>query len=516
MSITRVCIFCWVFICNSSIAQDRILRGHVLDENSNRHIKGATVYIVGGDKEDATTESGQYELDLNIGNGRLYKDYIKLYVSHKSYGSHIITVAPIPSDWSYDIKINRNNLIAITGSVKDKDTNDPVKDIKVRLLSQEVEGLLNGPLIGISDDNGNFHFLIDKSVIGNNRYVKIQFSDPETRCYKFKEDTVDVRSDIKVTLQNTCKKIEPRTPKDYEVKFSGGTYLMGDRFGRKNNNPARLGEKPVHKVTIDSFYIAKYEVSNREFLSFLNSINDKVTIRKGEIVEYNGVDILDIKCSKCDVDVSRILFNGDEFYIPAGLENHPVILISWYGAVHYCNWLSINKNLTPAYLIDGKRVHCDFESNGYRLPTEAEWEFAARSGGRDIQFSWGNEFNPEANIAGEELYRSIGSSKKISYWKKYDDSYLTTAPVNKFEQGDFGICNITGNVWEWCWDWFDDSYYDQINNSNNPRGAKEGKFRSIRGASWRSGLGTQRVSKRFFAKPNRFSSSVGFRMVRTI
>ena len=193
---------------------------------------------------------------------------------------------------------------------------------------------------------------------------------------------------------------------------------------------------------------------------------------------------------------------------PANI-NHPVIHVSWNDAIAYCNWLSDHRGFQKVYTISGAKVSANWKANGYRLPTEAEWEYAARSKGKDYKYAWGNG-EPHGNIGDEK-----GKEKYPDWiiWENYNDGYETTAPVGSFKQGDLGITDMTGNVYEWCWDWYASAYYN-ISPNNNPTGPETGSYRVIRGGSGGCRPVFLRCTYRSKNSPANRSDIIGFRLAR--
>jgi formylglycine-generating enzyme required for sulfatase activity len=170
-------------------------------------------------------------------------------------------------------------------------------------------------------------------------------------------------------------------------------------------------------------------------------------------------------------------------------DNHPVVCISWNDAQAFKEWLSRSS---------GK---------SYRLPTEAEWEYAARSGGKSYKYSWGNGA-PSGNIADKSLKRRFSD---LAIWDGYDDGYVYTAPVGRFQANNLGLYDMTGNVWEWCQDWYGEKYYSE-SPKDNPQGPNSGTYRVLRGGSWCYFPRLVRAAYRFWGGPGSRDFTSGFRL----
>jgi formylglycine-generating enzyme required for sulfatase activity len=218
----------------------------------------------------------------------------------------------------------------------------------------------------------------------------------------------------------------------------------------------------------------------------------------------------------CDTDeassYSRIHFDGDQFIVPDPEKtHHPVVQLSWYGAVAYCNWLSAGENLDPAY--DLETWACDWDASGYRLPTEAEYEYAERGGEHDpyLSYPWGNEI--DGSMAN---YRESGDPFESEPWPK-------TSPVGYFDgnqspPGDdmangYGLYDIAGNVRELCHDWWDEDYYASLPYVN-PRGPESGTHRVARGGGWLDWAHELRTAYRDRYLPDWRGPYLGFRVAR--
>ena len=229
-------------------------------------------------------------------------------------------------------------------------------------------------------------------------------------------------------LFSACDIFKPKLEEHVEmILVKGGTFRMGDVWGDGHSR-----ELPVHDITLSSFYIGKYEVTQKLY--------------------------------------REIMGNNPSYFIGDSL---PVEHVSWYDAVAFCNALSDTTGLEAVYTIDSLSVTADFTKNGYRLPTEAEWEYAARSRGRDDRKYSGT--NTESELGNYAWYydnsHNLGSSHP-----NYGTNDVGTKLAN-----DLGIYDMSGNVWEWCWDWY--GAYSS-SSQTNPTGPSTGISRLRRGGSW--------------------------------
>ncbi len=228
------------------------------------------------------------------------------------------------------------------------------------------------------------------------------------------------------------------------VWTGGGTFQMGS-----NSND---DEKPVHTVTVSNFALSQTEITNSQYCKFLN--------QRGNQSE-GGVTWLDITSDYCQIEK-----RGGTYYPKSGMESHPVTMVSWYGAKAYCQWA------------------------GGRLPTEAEWEFAAKA-------------NSSYKYSGSN---NIGS---IAWYR--DNSGGTTHSVGQKQANAFGLYDMSGNVWEWCSDWYASDYYKN-SPTNNPKGASSGSIRVVRGGSWYVNAVYCRVAGRGGDDSDDRNDDLGFRL----
>lgn len=284
-----------------------------------------------------------------------------------------------------------------------------------------------------------------------------------------------------------------------------GSFMMGDT---KALSPEGSPLRPVHRVTFTySFYIKKGEVTNRDFIEFLN---DTPVSPTGFL---NGHKLIDIGGLYCEIE-----YTGTEFRAISHLKlGYPVHSISWWGAIEFCNWLSRKAGLSEAYdVTDGQFLTSEGLPTknitiveGYRLPTEAEWEYSARGAENDYLTITDYLF------AGSDTLDEVG-------WY-LDNSFNATLPIasgkgtqicNQKDTNEIGLYDMSGNIAEWCHDWYLATYYS-ISPGSNPIGYHTGTSRSARGGSWNMPAASAIVFYRLMYTPNSFLPYVGFRFALT-
>jgi formylglycine-generating enzyme required for sulfatase activity len=195
--------------------------------------------------------------------------------------------------------------------------------------------------------------------------------------------------------------------------------------------------------------------------------------------------------------------------------------VNWWDVIKWCNARSQKEGLTPCYNVSGSVMKTgttaptvSWTANGYRLPTEAEWEKAARGGVNGKRFPWGTDTISHTNAN----FNNVGGEAYQSGTTGYHPTYATgstpyTSPVGSFASNGYGLHDMAGNVWEWCWDWYGASTY--LNNVTDPRGAASGTSRVVRGGGWRSSASDCRAAKRGINTPSNAGDSDGFRVARS-
>jgi len=275
-----------------------------------------------------------------------------------------------------------------------------------------------------------------------------------------------------------------------QVRLPGGEFAMGDAFGE--GYPAD-GEGPVHQVRLKPFHIDETAVTNAQFAAFV-----KATGHVTDAERYGSSAVFHLAVDAAPADLLGraagtpwwINVRGAHWRCPDGprsgitdRRNHPVVHVSFSDATAYALWA------------------------GKRLPTEAEWEFAARGGLAGRRYAWGDELTPDGR------WRCNIWQGRFPDHNSAEDGYLTTAPVRSYRPNGYGLWNTAGNVWEWCADWFSPTYYAQAP-VDDPRGPEAGTTRVLRGGSYLchdSYCNRYRVAARSSNTPDSSSGNLGFR-----
>ena len=297
-----------------------------------------------------------------------------------------------------------------------------------------------------------------------------------------------------------------QTPSDM-ISIPGGTFQMGDSLDGQSSS------LPVHTVTLSPFYMGKYEVTNQQYRDFLQSALGSGTIYVSSGIVY-GSGNNQLYCdTSTSSSYSQIAFSSNTFSVRTksgrSMANDPMVQVSWYGAVAYCNWRSQQEGKQQCYTLSGS-WSCDFSKNGYHLPTEAQWEYAARGGLSGRRFPWGDTItHSQANYYSSSSY-SYDISPTRGYHPTWNDGvYPYTSPVGSFSANGYGLYDMAGNVYDWCNDWYG-SY--SSGSQTNPTGPTTGTYRVLRGGYWCGYALICRVAYRNSSNPYNRYLNIGFRL----
>ncbi len=280
----------------------------------------------------------------------------------------------------------------------------------------------------------------------------------------------------------TCLTVTVQATTPTMVYIPSGTFQMGNSFHPEGD----WDEVPVHTVTLSSFWMSKYEITNGQYCGFLNSAYPAQIKEDGGIIYASS----DSGNSYPYCFLSQIDFSGGVFTVRSkggrSMINDPVVQVSWYGAKAFCDYY------------------------GYRLPTEAQWEYAARGGYSGRRFPWGNTITHSQANYDSSSSQSYDISPTRGYHPTWNDGiYPYTSPVGSFAANGYGLHDMTGNVWEWCSDWI--GSYLSIPQTN-PTGPTTGSDRVRRGGDWRHVSYWARVANRGRRSPDFTVNILGFRV----
>jgi len=421
-----------------------------------------------GQKAIITATMGNQDAieSASIGHGiftmSLLDSYDYLLENQFSTAADIIafTKTDVPNKFTALMESARRGLLVITPPETQKPmAHMPKNDFEVfdrytEPGTVEIRSITAGKItiFGLPSENTSIRAngTVEKRLNAGSYKVSIEYADnhletkevtvsnvPQSAKFKARKEVVSF--DYRVAARQS------RPAPDGFVWIQGGTFTMGSPA----NDPSRYSnEGPQHQVTVSSFYMGKYEVTQKEYQ---------------EVMGTNPSN-----------------FKGD---------NLPVENVSWYDAIEYCNKRSQKEGLTPAYIRNGNNVTWNRNANGYRLPTEAEWEYACRAGTTTA-------YNTGAKISDNTGW----------YW---DNSGRKTHPVGQKPSNAWGLYDMHGNVFEWCWDWH--GGYSS-GSQTDPMGASSGAFRVGRGGGWSAS--DMRSAFRSYNYPDYRYSNLGFRLVR--
>lgn len=270
-----------------------------------------------------------------------------------------------------------------------------------------------------------------------------------------------------IPTQNDSMEVLDVDIPDHFVLIQRGTFQMGS----PESEAWRGADETQHSVTVSDFYMSKYELTQKEY--------EEITGNNPS--HFSGQDL-------------------------------PVESVSWLDAAAYCNARSEQEHLTPVYTIDGQNVSWDRSANGYRLPTEAEWEYACRAGTTTPFYMENSPSADDANDYGHypyEIEDNYFSQGNLAV--KPGEYRQTTVPVDSFEENPFGLYNMYGNVGEWVWDYYGEYPAEQ---QTDPVGPAAGTLRVYRGGGWNDFAKNMRSAYRATLEQSKGSFNLGIRLVR--
>jgi formylglycine-generating enzyme len=264
------------------------------------------------------------------------------------------------------------------------------------------------------------------------------------------------------------------------VLIPAGSFVMGDNMGLDD-------EKPVHKVTITKpFYLGQYEVTVEQFRRFVEATGYATDAEKG--TGFQGA-------FGWNREMMEFKMNDEYSWRNTGFsqsDSHPVVNVSWNDAMAFCTWLSRT------------------EGSAFRLPTEAEWEYACRAGTSTSYFH-GNDAEGCAEVGNVADAAFEAQFPELQGVVRANDGYAYTSPAGSFSPNRFGLYDMHGNVWEWCADWFDVEYYAQ-SPANDPSGPATGEECVYRGGGWFNCARGFRSASRSGDRPENRHLTLGFRV----
>ena len=274
-----------------------------------------------------------------------------------------------------------------------------------------------------------------------------------------------IKNEIEEKDKYVIPEVREKLGKYGMVHVKGSIYQIGSNTGESD-------EAPIHSAMLNSFYIGKYEVTIDEYIIFMNAMN---------VTSYGnlaGKELIDVESEDCPVvyEDGKFVFQANKY---ANSENCPIGEVSWHGAVEYCNWLSGNT---------GEK---------FRLPTEAEWQYAARGGLESEEFLYSG-----SNNVTEVAWYALNSGNKLH-------------EVGKKKANELGLYDMSGNAWEWCQDWYKKDYYKKMP-FNNPLGPDKGSRKVIQGGSVSNSADRCRATARYHYPPMNSSWTNGFRLVMEV
>jgi formylglycine-generating enzyme required for sulfatase activity len=322
-----------------------------------------------------------------------------------------------------------------------------------------------------------------------------------------------------ITNHVTSSKVHEFSPPERMQFIPGGTFTMGDAVGDHS------ASTPLHTVFLDPFFMGENKITNQEMKEVLQWAYDQGLVVV-ETVPPNGP--FGGRIVRNTTGTTNDLFGLDEFaeeldfvngmfevkvVIGVPKENFPCVYVSWYGSVAYCHYRSLMEGKESCF--DLSDWSCDFSKKGYRLPTEAEWELAARGGYEGMRFPWGDTnvvTHSRANYRSDSNFFYDVSPTRGQH-PDYVSQPLESSPIGAFPPNGYGLYDMCGNVWDWVWDWAQN--YSSATQTN-PAGPATGTFKIFRGGSNFTTAERTTCAVRFVAThPSATGFDIGFRIAMT-
>lgn len=302
--------------------------------------------------------------------------------------------------------------------------------------------------------------------------------------YKIQRE-VEIRKQKEILILHLTEKIAGTIQNDKLLRKHDMVFVEGGPFKMGDNKGGGDRDEYAHQVTLNSYYISRFEITVEKYRQFVDETNYQTLAEAtGWGAIWNGEKIAKEY--------------GVNWRMNASNPKYPVSLISFNDALSYCNWLSEKEGFEKCYtIIDDTTVNYNHQANGYRLPTEAEWEFAARGGRKSKGYLYAGSNNPD----------------EVAWTKDNVDFKLQN--VGSKQSNELGLFDMSGNVSEWCWDYYGLEYY-KSGEENNPIGPSEGKPRIMRGGGLYYPNRYNRVANRMNATVDEKGGIDGFRIVRNV
>lgn len=300
---------------------------------------------------------------------------------------------------------------------------------------------------------------------------------------------------------HSVKVVHPSPPAGM-VFIPGGRFTMGDVLGDHSN------ASPAHGVRVSPFFMQTHEVTLAQVARLFQwgLTNNLITVVGDYVQGMQGTNLYRLNRYN-----SEIYFLNGHFFVKAGRDSFPSPYVSWFGAVTLCNLASRIHGKEECYNL--QTWECDFGKNGFRLPTEAEWELAARGGYEGRRFPWGDTnviTHSRANYK-SSTNNVYDVSPTLGLHPDYAANKPSSSPVGTFPPNNYRLNDMCGNVWEWVWDW--SARYSSLY-QEDPTGPSSGRFRVFRGGSWYTTAERVTCAARYTsAGPEAMIEDVGFRMV---